>query len=33
MKESFVTRKTPYNKQRAVVEGGIVATIRDIAGM
>ena len=31
--KSFVTRKTPYNKQRAVVEGGIVATIRDIAGM
>lgn len=32
--ESFVTRKTPYNKRRAVVEGGVVATtIRDIAGI
>lgn len=29
--KSFLTRKTPYTEQRAVMEGGGVATTRDIA--
>lgn len=31
--ESFVTWKIPHNRQRAVIEGGVIATIRDIAGV
>lgn len=31
--KSFLTQQTPYNDQRAVMEGRLVATTKDIAGI